>query len=171
MIAGYGYGYGEKWVKVFSHDVTGGYFPDLESGKSYNKDSPDETLYSVLDQMEKYRRNGVFHIRICYPGIYEPEFPCNEWKQSSNMVEEDVITDYIPIRISFPESGNGGVFGGLGLTTLDFGGLIDDRPGAMGEWWYCIGCTQNFGIGFPGPHPTPVKKVELYLADGRIIFK
>ena len=46
-------------MKVFSHDVTGGLFPNVESAKSYNADNPDEKLYSILDQIEKHVQSHV----------------------------------------------------------------------------------------------------------------
>ena len=153
-------------MKVFSHNSAGGLFPSVESAKSYNADDPDADLYSILDQIENYRRDGVFHIKLCYEELSSKfEFPCNEWTQSSNMLEESDITDFNPIRISFPESGIGGSFGGLGINQQGQRQhtLIDDLPN-QGNYWYAIGCKSgNFGKGIPGPHPETVVKVELFL--------
>ena len=69
-----------------------------------------------MDQVENYRKDGVFHIRICYDELAEDGFPCNEWTQSSNFVEETNVTDFNALDITFKQSGDGGTFGGLGLS-------------------------------------------------------
>ena len=68
---------------------------------SWNTDEPDSLRYSILDQMEKYRKNGVFHLRICFPDYTEDEFPCNEWEQSSNFVLETTVSGFKAIRLTF----------------------------------------------------------------------
>ena len=150
---------------MFSHDTKGGFFPDIEQAKSYNKDDPNADLYSILDQIEDYRKDGVFHIRLCYDELAEDNFPCNEWTQSSNFVEDPNITDFNAIDITFKQRGDGGMFGGIGLNSPENSGstLIDDMPHS-GNWWSAIGAISQHGTGLPGPHPTVVRKVELYLA-------
>ena len=153
-------------MKVFSHDATGGMFPSTEAAKSYNADDPDADLYSILDQIENYRRDGVFHIKLCYEELSSKyKFPCNEWTQSSNMAEESDITDYNPIRIAFGQSGTGsGSFGGLGISPKSPSTLIDDLPNHP-NWHYAIGSTEHYQVGIPGPCPcVSVAKVELFLA-------
>ena len=151
-------------MKVFSHDTKGGFFPDIEKAKSYNKDDPNADLYSILDQIEEYRKDGVFHIRLCYDELAEDNFPCNEWTQSSNFVENPNITDFHAIDITFKNRGDGGTFGGIGVSPESKGRtLIDDTP-HDGNWWSAIGAIAQHGTGIPGPHPTVVRKVELYLA-------
>ena len=137
-------------MKVFSHDSEGGFFPDTESAKSYNKDDPNADLYSILDQIENYRKDGVFHIRICYDELAEDNFPCNEWTQSSNFVEETNITDFKAIEITF-KAGDGGTFGGLGFCpSCSSYTLIDDTPHTY-NYYYSIGSIIQLGIGFYGP--------------------
>ena len=85
---------GYTWVKVFSHDAAGGMFPspddDADEAKNFNDDDEDAYRYSILSKIENYRKDGLFHIRICYPS-YEEECPCNEWTQSSNFVTENDV--------------------------------------------------------------------------------
>ena len=152
-------------MKVFSHDTAGGtaLFKNLEDARNFNADDPDADLYSILDQVENYRKDGVFHIRICYEELNKP-FPCNEWTQSSNFVEESEITDFEKIELTWKESGTGGAFGGLGRSPASSCcNLIDDLPD-HGNWFFSIGTITNWGEGIPGPQPHSVNKVELYLA-------
>ena len=151
-------------MKVFSHESAGGYFPDIEQAKSYNKDDPNADLYSILDQIENYRKDGVFHIRICYDELAEDNFPCNEWTQSSNFVEETNVTDFNAFDITFKQSGDGGTFGGLGLSPPSSSYTLVHSS----NYWFSIGSIVQVDIGIAGPYPTFVKKVELYLAISNI---
>ena len=166
----YLYNSGYEWVKVYSHDAVGGYFPDLESGKQFNEYDPGAYLYSILYKLEDYRKDGIFHIRFCWEEL-EYDFPCNEWKQSSNFAEEKEIIDFEEVEITFPQSGIGGTFGGLGLSPASYANnLIDDLPD-HGNWWYSVGTLTAYGSGFPGPCPYPVTKGEIFIAASMIFIK
>ena len=58
---------GNEWIKVFSHDSTGGVFANADDALRKNAEDPDALLYSVLDQLEKYRSKIGFHFKLCYP--------------------------------------------------------------------------------------------------------
>ena len=159
---------GYVWEKVFSHDTTVGYFPTLLDTLHYNVDDPDAPLYSILDQIESYRKDGVFHIRLCYPEYTDLEFPCNEWTQSSNFVEEAVITDFHPIKLTWRMPGDNnqiGTFAGLGRNEIVWGSLIDDTPQAD-YWYHAIGSTSRYERGVPGPMAI-VLKTEVFVARPR----
>ena len=151
-------------MKVFSHDVAGRFFPSKEQAKSWNPDNPDADLYSILNQMENYRKNGVFHIRLCIPEYSsEYDFPCNEWTQSSNFVETDNVTDFEEIELTFKPD----IFAGLALTPLRNHALTAMVPG---NYWFAVGCQfpYNWGIyGIGDPWTVQVLKMEIYLAIGR----
>ena len=85
---------GYTWFKIFSHHARGGMFSrnDRTEPNNWNSDDPDSLRYSIIDQIEKYRKNGVFHLRICFPDYTEDEFPCNEFEQSSNFVTETSVS-------------------------------------------------------------------------------
>jgi hypothetical protein len=114
-------------------------------------------------------KDGVFHFKLCYPELTQFEFPCNEWKQTSNPVTESTITGFEGITLTFKNS-LVGPFRGLGLSPPSFGyNLIDNSPSSS-YWWYSIGTLNHFGGSdtFPGPFApgsnpeyTPVKMVEL----------
>ena len=156
-----------SWVKVYSHDIAGGTFPKVEDGRKFNEDKPEEYLYSILYRLEEFRMNGGFHIRFCWDYLADRfDFPCNEWFQTSNFAFESNITDFQPLKLTFPESGVGGSFGGLGVSPTNFGqNLIDDLP-YHGTWWYSVGTVAGFGPGFPGPHPHITKNAQIYIKTG-----
>ena len=73
------------------------------------------------------------------------------------------------MQLTFGQEGDGGSFGGIGLDTVGGCSLIDDEP-FSGNWWTCIGCLCMFGVNFPGPQPTTVKKVEIYLGASKLEY-
>ena len=117
---------GLSWLKVYNQQHAGGYFPPPPAKNSpgtgeafneifsYNEDDPDALRFSILGQIEKYRKNGALHIRLCYPE-YTEYFPCNEWTQTSNFMQDEVITDYNPIRITYTQSDSQNDFDGLNI--------------------------------------------------------
>ena len=153
---------GGSWAKVFSHDVSGGLFQNDEDALLKNTRDEDSKLFSLLGRLENYRlKDGTFHFLLCFPGLVKYEFPCNEWIQSSNPATESNITGFNSIQLTFPKNGVNGEFQGIGLGS-ESTELIDDTPDHP-NWFVCIGCTAYYGgQSFPGPHPLPVKKLELY---------
>ena len=57
----------KEWIKVFSHDTSGGVFESEDDALRKNPEDPDALLYSVLDQLEKFRSKIGFHYKLCYP--------------------------------------------------------------------------------------------------------
>ena len=148
-------------MKVFSHDASGRFFPSKDQAKSWNPDNPDALLYSILDQIENYRKDGVFHVRLCIPEfVSQYDFPCNEWKQSSNFVETDAVTDFEAVELTYqPDE-----FAGLALTPTRSHTLVAMQPGG---YWFAIGCQYPYSWGIHGIYE-PIHKMELYLAVGRV---
>ena len=161
---------GVTWVKVFNHNTIGGMFSryDRDEVRNFNSDDPDADLYSILDQIENYRIDGLFHIRFCYPE-YTEEFPCNEWTQSSNFLEETEVADYKQIRITYEKC----------YGDLDFAGL---RKSTSNYWSFFVATCYSwyFGIGYgygstsrsyEGAYGKPwISHSELYLLAGMIIM-
>ena len=166
-----------EWIKVFSHDVSGGFFRDAEDTMSKNPDDENSRLFSILDQLERLSTSlGVFRLRQCYPEHDEPN--CNEWVQSSNPVTESVITDFKAINWVRTMNSQGQPFGGLGLNEYYDHSLIDDVPkntpnrclcfhsiGSNGEAWQ--GSGRIPGPRDAGDEEKKVRKVELYMAVAR----
>jgi hypothetical protein len=164
---------GYSWVTVFHHDTAGGMFPhgtgrNREEVINYNEDDPEADRYSILDKMEKYRqKDGLFHIRLCYP-TYSQLFPCNEWTQSSNFVEDSEITDFKAIEITFEKSYYNAEFAGLKKETGYYRSYIWSNGL---HWWFGIGygyscstcrwMTGAYGYG-------SVQVLDVYLAAGTI---
>ena len=151
-------------MRVFHHDIASGYFPDKKEAINYNEDDPDADLYSILDQMEEYRKDGVFHIRQCYPTLSSFDPPCNEWTQSSNFAVEEEISDFTPITINWRDlySWSPGDFNGLKKARESWSYYFASST----YWWFSIGFRYTWWGGIPQNYPTYVPVVEVYLAVG-----
>ena len=165
------------WIKVFSHDVSGGLFEveifyfynftqeyPLQSDAdalSKNGDDPSALLFSRLDQLEILRReDGKFRFKIVYPGLGGS----NEWMQTSNLATSNTIEGYEPVNIEYKVQGHKDTWRGLGLCTGNNNAFICDTP-KTGYWWMCVGCrkTYQYPDTIPGPWRDLTKKVELYV--------
>ena len=143
--------FGPKWIKVFSHDKSGGLFCNKTDALSKNQDDPGALLFSLLDTLEDMRLDdNSFHLKICFPEIDK----CNDWVQTSNLATETTITGFKAIKLDHD-------FKGLGLNSAcGPPTAIDYRP-TSGGWWYAIGSMRDYGGSIPGPGVS-VKKVELF---------
>ena len=90
----------------------------------------------------------VFHFKLCYPEMTEEEFPCLEWKQSSNPLKEPKVTGFVGIRLNWPLRSDNKPFGGL-MKSNPGQNLMDDFEGNW--WWNSIGTIQSFQGKIPGP--------------------
>lgn len=162
---------------MFSHDIKGGLFSSQADATRKNPKNPNADLFSILDQLEKYRNSdGNFRFKLCYPevtwGLGGKK--CNEWIQSSNPLTETTITGFKPISLAFHLNSGKDPWAGLGKSPSQWSGAaIDDTPTSSG-WWYAIGATRLHFGGIPGPrHKNDsvantgkggvVKKVQLYV--------
>merc|ERR1711892_1197864 len=160
-----------RWKKIFAHDTSGGLYADLEAAMNKNPRNEKAKLYSILDQLERFRDpEGNFHLKVCYPEVkYTPIYPCNEWIQSSNPLHESTITGFKAKWIAFPKTSTGGTFSGLGLSPQSFGSTLIDETPSHGYWYFAIGALQYWHKNdtIPGPWHgeadlAAVKRVNLF---------
>jgi len=150
-----------KWIKVFSHNTSGGIFSSDEDARKKNPENPDANLYSILDQLESFRTPDGFHFKLCYPELNG----CNLWIQTSNPVEEWNIQGFKPVHLSFQQNGHQTNWVGLGKNKNQWSAFIDDEP-TDSYWWTAIGAKKfyphNDSQTIPGPVGKSVQKVELW---------
>jgi len=164
------------YIKVFSHDVSGGLFTNYDVGTK-NPEDPDNKLYSILDQLEDYRSSvGKFQFKLCYPELTWglDEKTCNEWIQTSNPYTESSITGFQEIFLAFDRNSNNDDWRGIGknLVGNDVAVMMDDSPDTS-NWFSAIGAKSYWGNGtIPGPrHPTDhntnsqISIVELFVKE------
>ena len=136
---------------------------DVRNTGEYNVGSPDADNYCILNQLENYRQNGVFTMKLvwsdcissCQDTVTKPQI----WQQTSNPWTNKTLypTDYKPINISYTGADWHGLAWDAAEVTILRGSIYDKW------WWYAVGCWTDYGGGIPGPYPAIVKKVELYV--------
>ena len=137
---------------------------------SKNPNNPDASLFSILNQLERFRSpGGNFYLKICYPGATNgiDGGTCNEWSQSSNFFTQSSITGFLPKKLAFPKRGDGSEWQGLALNeNTQSKAVIDDTP-TSDDIAMAIGVTEKMDDGgIHGPFwdsgPQIITKVELY---------
>ena len=162
---------GYSWITLFHQDaIEGGMFPygtgsNRKQVDKFNENDPLAARYSILYRMEEFRgKDGMFHLRFCFPEYSEP-FPCNEWKQSSNFLTETEILDYTKIENTY-DNNYGSPFPGLKKMTSWYKNYFLYSPYA-----WCWGIGYGYGSGgtrFRGAFGKPwVTVADLYIAGGR----
>ena len=106
--------------------------------------------------------DGIFHFKLCYPEATEYDFPCNEWKQRSNPLEESTVEDFEGINLTWPLRSDGEPFGGL-MNSTNNKNLMDDDPSKQ-FYWNSVGTISGHGGYLPGPVGKGwVKKKEMFV--------
>ncbi len=125
------------WTLVFNHDILegGGFMADSESLNSNTSFASLETdKYSILGNLESFRRSGNFEFRLAWKGYSEK----NIWSQTSNPTTSP-ISGYSPISVEIADSGWGGLERGLSQYSF-----IDGSVGTTG-WYFAIGSRVTWG--------------------------
>merc|ERR1719347_2514099 len=105
--------------------------------------------------------NGVFHFKLCYPDLTQHEFPCNEWKQSSNPVTHSQVEDFVALRLTWPLRADGQPF--VGLMSSNTGqNLMDDNP-SEDYWWNSVGTIKDYEGKILGPGNITVTRKQLFV--------
>ena len=117
--------------------------PDRMDVIDFNDDDPDAFRYSILHKLEQFRLGDIFHLKICYPE-YADDFPCNEWTQSSNFLTKEEVSNFKPVKITYPRRSryDNGRFQGLKQTQ---GWYRNYMVSTAQHWDYGIG----YGWGRP----------------------
>ena len=143
----------DGWKLVFRQTAGAWLAPD--KWKVLNSDDPHGDNFSLLSKLEEHKSGDKFEFKLAWPGL--PEGKQLVWKQSSNpMSERDRVHGFEML------SGSNRRFRGLALSASPKA-LIDGDQGS--GWWIALG-GDRYPPGkdtFPGPHPTAVDRVELYV--------
>ena len=153
---------GLKWRKIYTHDISGGFFENLISASRMNVGNESALLYSILYDLDLMRDDsGVFHFKLCYPELTQHAFPCNEWIQSSNPVTHSLVKDFVSIHLTWPNRADGKPFAGL-MRSNPGHNLMDDDPSEE-LWWNSVGTIQDYQGKIPGPANVTVSRKEFYV--------
>ena len=150
------------YVKIFrQYSGDGDFFSsnnDWSEAKNSNEGNPSANKYSILDTLEKYKRDGKFTLKINYPTLNIT----NIWSQTNNPVTDNGsggVTGYTAISIDSTSSG----WGGLERRDSRSETLLDGSP-TSSNWWWAVGDRSSYGSSttFPGPGIV-VNLVELWV--------
>jgi len=150
------------YVKIFRQYSGGGDFfssaNDWEEAKNTNEGKPDSNKYSILNTLEKYKRDGKFTLKIDYPSLGTT----NIWSQTNNPVTDSGsggVTGYTAISIDTTANG----WGGLERYDAQTSTFLDGTLTPQSNWYYAIGSKSwSSSTTFPGPS-SPVSEVELWV--------
>lgn len=157
--------YDSGWVRVLNHNA--GHFEEVElndtlmfadktEAANCNRGHPYSPLYSILDQISKFKIDGKFTFKLLIP----EENLRNIWSQTSDpYVTTGLIEGYTAIDISHTIN----YWGGISKSSTS-SCLIDGSPG-NGTWHYAIGCINRWSDGFPGANES-VRNLELWVWVG-----
>lgn len=143
-----------KWVKVFRHYNNNGsvLFTSTTEAQSSNEGNQSADKFSILGQLEKFRRkDGKLKLKLYYP-----EYPdrTNIWYQTSNPTYQS-IAGYQAILTGY----SGNYWGGLeyyGTSTTFINGSVGHS-----NWYFAIGSFDSWSGAIPGPG-VPVNYAEVY---------
>ena len=151
------------YVKIFRQYSGDGDFFSSNDGwseaQNSNEGNPSANKYSILDTLEKYKRDGKFTLKINYPTLNIT----NIWSQTNNPVTDNGsggVTGYTAISIDTTSNGWGGLERRDSQNSTFLDGTISPAPS---NWYYAIGSKSwQSGTTFPGPS-SAVNEVELWV--------
>ena len=158
------------WILVFSHRTssagsqTSQYFANANEVMNIMGDpsTPVHKL-SILNTLENYRMNGIFHFKLIYPNLPEPNYI--EWTQANNPTNTSTITNSVIITNPYNGTGCPGWGGGLYKNDNNTNTFIQGDSN-KGCWFFPVGVYNSSYGGngyFPGPSGPPVDWVQLYV--------
>jgi hypothetical protein len=132
------------WTLIFRHDASEGYFSGIDEAANVNQNNPGLSTkkYSILNQLESFKRNGQFQFRINWPGYTQK----NIWTQTSNPTDDVDVAGYQGISVDSTSN----YWGGLELSngshdqTNNNGSYLDGSVNHW-NWYYAIGSYRQWG--------------------------
>lgn len=142
-----------KWTLVFRQTMPHLWEVHGANPWSVNADDPYSDMYSILDQLEKFRgADGKFELKMQWPDTW------NIWRQTSNPTQPGEVTGYSPIDVQH----TGENFGGLEWHEDQGNTMIDGSIGSA-NWFYSIGVEADWQGKIPAFDGSGADQVELYV--------
>jgi hypothetical protein len=132
------------WTLVFRHDASEGYFAGIDEVVNINSDNPSlgAKKYSILNQLEAFKKDSKFQFRINWPGFTKR----NIWYQTSNPTEDINVAGYQAISVDSTSNRWGGLeFGNGSHGPNNFNGSYLDGSVNHENWFYAIGSYRQWG--------------------------
>jgi len=129
---------GGGWTLVYNHNIVGGYFASALDGLTKNPATPTANLYSILDQLDKFKANGRYIFKMSWPGYIQR----NIWIQTTNPTIDQPVGGYVPLVIDSSANFWAGIERNcpLGCTSSLIDGSINSS-----NWFYALGSHTAYG--------------------------
>ena len=153
-------GYGMKtptdgWVKVFSHNTSGGYFTS-SNVTNLNSTNPNASLYSQLYKLDSMKYNGEYVLKMVMDSY------TNIWAQTHNPLEDvNPNATTVPVYRAISVGTTNNSWGGLSLGSSGVA-YLDGNPNNT-NWYYPIGSYTSWNGGMPQYDATGHATVELWV--------
>lgn len=151
-------GYGTKipddgWVKIFNHNIAGGYWSTSEA-LMFNTSDPDNYKYSQLHKLPSMKLNGEYVLKMVMDNY------TNIWAQTHNPLELCDYASTVPGYRAIDVQTTANSWGGLtrGRST----GYLDCNP-ANTNCYYPLAPTGSWNGGLPQYDSTGHPTVELWV--------
>jgi len=148
----------DGWVKIFNHNVAGGYWSSADNwaeALKSNPTDPDNNKYSQLYKLTDAMKLGNEFILKMVMDSYT-----NTWAQQWNPLEDAPTGSTVPGYRAIDIQTTGNSWGGLSKGTAS--AFLDGNP-ANSNWYYPIASNQNWNGGLPQYDGTGHPFVELWV--------
>lgn len=135
---------GGGWTLVFNHTFASGLFTGAAEAISTNAATPTAGKYSILNQLDDFKSNGIYIFKINWPGFPQR----NIWAQTTNPTVDQPVAGYVPLSINTSNNFWGGLERNCpqGCTASFIDGSVNH-----GNWFYAIASFVDWGT----PNGTP----------------
>jgi hypothetical protein len=149
----------DGWVKIFNHNIAGGYWSsanDWAEVKKSNIDDPNSNKYS---QLYKLNENMKLGNEFVFKMVMDNH--TNIWAQTNHPFTDVPYSSTVPGYRAISISTSGNNWGGISRSNTS-SSFIDGNP-ANTNWYYPIGSTTNWNGGLPQYDSTGHPSVELWV--------
>lgn len=160
MALAYGTRPDDGWVKIFNHNIAGGYWSsanDWAEVKKSNINDPDSNKYS---QLYKLNDNMKLGSEFVFKMVMDNH--TNIWAQTQNPLTNAPTAATVPGYRAISISTTGNSWGGLSRSDGSNVSFLDGNPAGT-NWYYPIGPVSVWNGGLPQYDGTGHPFVELWV--------
>lgn len=136
---------GGGWTLVFNQNyAAAGHFASAADALSKNPGTPLANHYSILNQLDQFKSNGIYIFKISWPGYTQR----NIWAQTTNPTIDQPVSGYVPLSINSTSN----YWGGLERNcAVDCASSLMDGSVNHSNWFYGIASLSDWGtpVGIP----------------------
>ena len=159
MAIGYGKITSDGWVKLFNHNVAGGYWSSANGWAEVLNSNPTDPNNNKYSQLYKLSDNMKMGNEFILKLVMDSHI--NIWAQTHNPLENAPAAATVPGYRAISVSTTGNSWGGLSRSDGS-SSFLDGNP-ANANWYYPIGPSSVWNGGMPQYDATGHPFVELWV--------